>query len=737
MNKLLPLCASLLLAASPAYASFQAHRLDAPGAVKLDGKLDEAAWALAPVHDTMFENAPQDRVPAKFKTEVRILYDAQYLYIGIKAYDAHPEQIRSPFVRRDKISGDQDFLGVYLDSSGAKKAAQFIYFNARGAFSDGNFSNTDGEDTAPDIDFDIATARFDGGWSAELRIPFTSVPYVAGSSTPWNFMVFRNLPREVRYKMFSGEVTKSSNCLLCATEPLEGLHDLPSGLKWTATPQLVLRKGRERVDGTPDRNYFEHDLSLDVKVRPDSATTIDATINPDFSQVELDAPQLSGNTRFGLFQPEKRPFFLEGSDIYNGLFRAINTRSMTDPAWGARYTRRDATSDVTAMVVHDTGGGLVMLPQSFNTDYAPQDFHSVATVARAVHKGEQLSVGALVSDRTIEDDRGYNRVLGADFIWQRSDSARLQGQFLQSATTAQPDANGELRKGPRTTGHAATVGYTEDTDRYGLFGALEQVTPGFRDDNGFISQAGEHMWATELTRKFGQQGRWDETNFYFHAERKFDENGKVIYNDFTPGLFLRGPYDTQLNFRVRPWNAQRVAETGPLFKTQTVWARIDTTPSKLFARLSAEVELGDEVDILGSRRGRGGVVSLFSRLRPHDRFELEAQYNATWVNGRSGPEDGHRLYAEQALQVNAIVHFSPHDWLRTILQKSRTTRNPGFYAFPVAARSTGGTSSFVYGHTAGLGTAAYVGLTLSDGETPGFDPRRRQNELFVKLSWQI
>lgn len=736
MTRLLPLCASLMLVASPAFAGFQAHRIGAPETVKLDGVLDEAAWQKAPARDTFYENEPQDRVPSKWKTEVRLMYDSKYLYVGIKAYDPDPSQIRAPFFRRDGISGDQDFIGLFLDPAGAKKAAQILYFNARGSFADGTNTNADGEDYAFDYDVDVVTGRFDGGWSAEVRIPFSSVAYDA-SNPNWNLLVFRNVVRDQRYKNFSAPVTKSTNCLMCFGEPIEGLRDLPSGLNWTATPQLVMRKGRDRYEDRPNRSYSGHDLSLDVKVRPDSATTIDATINPDFSQIELDAPQLSGNTRFALYVPEKRPFFLEGNDILQTPFRAIYTRSITDPNWGARVTRRDGNTDVTVLTTRDAGGGLVLIPKSYNTDYAQQDFSSQATLARAVYKGESLTLGGLVSDRTLTDSRGYNRVLGTDFRWQRSDTERLSGQLLLSATTAQPDEHGSLRRGPKTTGHAATVIYNNENDHYAVFGALEDVSAGFRDDNGFLSQAGERMYATELTKKFGKTGMWNDMNFYFHAERKFDTHGDVIYNDYTPGLWMKGPHDLQVNLRVRPWNATRIAEGGELFRQRTVWAEVDASPGRIFSRVSMELELGDEIEYASARRGKGGFVSLSGTVRPHDRLEFAPSWSATWVNGRSGEEDGHRLYTEQAFQLNGIYHFSPRDNLRMIVQKSRTTRNPGYYLFPVAARSTGTTASFVYGHTAGLGTAAYVGLTLSDDETPGYDPRHRQDELFVKLSWQI
>lgn len=733
----LPLCASLALAAGPALASFQAHRIAGqPQAVTLDGQLDEAVWAAAPVHDTFYENAPSDKIPAKLRTEVRIVYDERYIYFGVRAFDPAPDQIRAPFVRRDKISGDQDFIGLFIDPSGAKKAAQIIYFNPRGAFSDGVFTDTNGEDYALDFDVDIATARFDGGWSAEVRVPLSQLPYAAGQQQPWNLMVMRNLTRETRYKNFSGPLPRTSNCLLCFAEPITGMRELPTGLNWTATPQIVLRKGHEDVAGQPRRNFSSHDLSLDVKIRADSATTIDATINPDFSQIELDAPQLSGNTRFGLFVPEKRPFFLEGSDMLQTPFRAINTRTITEPGWGARYTRRDANSDLTILTTHDVGGGLVMLPNAYSTDFANQDFGSQATVARANFKIGKWTVGGVGNDRTLDGGRGYNRVIGPDFSWQRSDTERLRGQLLFSATTAQPDAANQLHIGARSNGHAGFFEWNREEETWAGLVSVEDITDGFRNDNGFFSQVGYRLYVVEPTVKRGKTGILTDLYFYLHTERKVDRAGDVIGADYAPGVWMRGPYDTELNVRLKPADRMRVKRGGELFKTSTLWFKLDSTPPYL-ARISAEVELGDQVDVEGARLGKGGFVSFTGRLRPTDRIELEPIYATRWINGKTGAEAGQRLYTEQALQLNGIYHFGPRDTIRMILQKARTKRNQALYAFPVAATSSSGTSSFVYGHTAGLGTAAYVGLTLSDGDTPGYSPKRRQNELFVKLSWQI
>ena len=744
MKLILPTWASLFclfMAASPAMAAFQAYRLndtsDATEAIKLDGKLDDAVWQKAALHDTFYQTQPFDKVKAKVRTEVKVAYDKAYLYVGVKSYDPNAELIREPFARRDKISADQDFLGLFIDPSGAHKSAQVIYLNARGAITDGVNSDTNGDDFSPDFDFDVATSRFDGGWSAEVRIPFSSLAYNADQTTPWSLLVMRNMTREQRYRMYSGQVTRATNCNLCFSDPIEGLHHLPSGLSWGATPQLVMRRNREDTAGRPSQTKNSTDLSLDVKLRPNSATTIDATLNPDFSQIELDAPQLSGNTRFGLFVQEKRPFFLEGADIFRTPMNAISTRTISNPDWGLRYTRRDADKDLTILTNRDAGGGLVQLPNAYGTDYALQNFTSQATDARANFRLGALTVGGILTDRSISGTGAYNRVIGPDFGWQVSENERVRGQLLSSATTAQPDGKGNLINGAMTTGYAAYLDWYRSNDQWAVYAVLNDISKDFRSDNGFFSQVGYRSIASDVSKKQGKTGIWNEFNFTLHVERKLDHEGNVIGSDYSPGVWMAGPYDSEMAFSIAPSNSSRVERNGALFHTALVRASFNIRPSQIFARLTGEMSYGDTIDVASSRLGKGGAVTLSARIRPFDRFELEPNYATSWVYGISGPEAGQRLYTEQALQVNGIVHFSRKDTLRAILQHAHTSRNVALYSMPVAASSKRNIGSLVFTHTAGLGTAAFIGITMSNTDTPGYALKRRQSEIFTKLSWQI
>jgi len=291
-------------------------------------------------------------------------------------------------------------------------------------------------------------------------------------------------------------------CMLCMAEPLTGLADIPPTRHLALTPNGTVRSVQKRSAGEAARRDNEFVPSMDVKWRPRADLVFDATINPDFSQVELDTPQLAANTQFALFFPEKRPFFLEGSDILQSPTNAIYTRSVTDPAWGARVTQRGEGFDGTVLVTRDDGGGLVLLPTTYTTNFASQDFKSYASFVRARWQSGRLTVGGLATDRTLDGGRGYNRVAGPDVVWFPTTENRLRAQVLGSWTTALPDADGRLTKGDPRSSHATTLDWAYEGPKWGQFLILEDIGREFRADNGFYGQNGYRNAYSETRRKF-------------------------------------------------------------------------------------------------------------------------------------------------------------------------------------------------------------------------------------------
>jgi hypothetical protein len=727
----------LVLFSSSAIAGFQAHRLEKSEVVKLDGKLDELAWKNAQIFDRFYQTQPFDKTPAHVRSEVRVLFDEHYLYVGIKAYDPSPELIRESYSRRDKISSDQDYFGLFIDTSGGHKAAQTFYVNARGAIMDGIYSDSAGEDNAPDYEFEVVAARFEGGWSAEYKIPFSSIAYEKNSATPWSLLVMRNLTRDQRYRIYSGEVTRATNCNLCFSDVIEGMQNLPSSVNWSATPQLVMRHTSDVSNAQQKRTASAKELSLDLKFRPNSATSIDATINPDFSQIELDSPQLSGNTRFSIFVQEKRPFFLEGADIFRTPFNAISTRSIANPDVGLRYTRRDAEKDISIVSARDAAGGLVLVPHTYYTGYANSTVASTATDARANFRLGSFSLGAIATDRTYADGKGYNRVAGPDFVWQIDRNQLMRAQVLLSSTTAQLDAQGNISYGSTSTGHAAYFDWSKSNDDWGVSASVRDLSKDFRADNGFFSQVGFRSVNSGISKKFGKTGFLNEFNVTLQGEYRQDADGNILSKSISPGVQVASAYDSSAYFNISPRVKSRVNQDGELFSIARFSAGIGFSPSKQIARIGTDFSFGDVIDITANRLGRGGSFSTGAKLRPFDRLELEPSFSSSWINDMGGASRGIRAYKETALQINGIVHLSAEDTIRMILQAAHTTRNPALYQSLVAPESSRSVHSFVYTHRTGVGTATYLGWTSNKSSIPGFEVKRQLNELFVKLSLKI
>ena len=724
--------------AFPAQATFEALRLSPGEKIVLDGNLDDAAWSRAKPSTEFYELFPLEKVRARVETEVRFAYDEKSLYAAFRMYDPDMGQLRAPFARRDNVFSDQDFIDLFVDPVGAKKFAHFVRVNPRGVVADGLYNeDSANEDFSPDFELEVATGRFEGGWTVELRIPFSSLRYTDKSTADWSVLVFRNYPRDQRYRIASSPLPRDQNCFLCLNRPLTGLADLPSTRHLELTPNFTLRASRDRELGQPDHRDNELVPSLDIKWRPRADIVVDATINPDFSQVELDTPQLAGNTQFALYYNEKRPFFLEGADIFQGPQNAIYTRSITDPAWGARVTQRREGMDATILTVKDDGGGLVLLPNAYGTNYALQDFKSQATIARGRVQVDGFTVGGTFTDRTIENGRGYNRLLGPDIVWFPTGEHRLRAALLGSWTTALPDANGTIARGAEERSHAAMADWRYSGQRWDQYLDFEDVGDQFRADNGFFGQNGYRRANSETTRKFRDLGFFNEISPYASLDYRANRDGDMIYQQNNFGIRFVMPRATTVQVERRPNNLVVVRPGGGARKRDQNFIAIESNPFPWFSRFYSEVAFGDRVDVANNRIGRGAYYSIQANVRPHQRMEVEYRIDNDTINSIEPVEGSRRIIGQRAQQLLAIWHFSARDSLRTIWQHTSTRRAPSLWEQPVSAYEKGTTLSLVYAHRRGIGFTVYVGAQMARTEDRDAGFLRRQTEVFVKGSYTI
>ncbi|MBL8517071.1 MAG: carbohydrate binding family 9 domain-containing protein [Betaproteobacteria bacterium] len=723
---------------SPAAHALEAVKLTTGESFKLDGRLDEGFWSRAKPADKFHDWLPRDNTPSPFPTEVRFAFDGEKLYVGIHAKDPNPSLIRAPFVRRDKVMGDQDFVGVLIDPVGSKKFAQFFRVSANGLIADGLFNDANtSEDFSPDFDYEGAAQLTADGWTAEMAIPFSSLRYRAGDAQRWNVLILRGTTREQLHRAAQVAIPRDWNCLVCYAEPLTGLVGLPATNPLSVVPQFTVASRRDTIKGRANIRENDVKAGVDVKFRPRADTVIDATLNPDFSQVELDTPQLTGNSQFALFFTEKRPFFLEGADLFDAPVNLIYTRSITDPAWGARATQRNEGLEYTVLTAKDDGKGLVLLPNPLGTNFARQDRKSQATFSRArAHVTDEVTLGGIITDRTY-DGAGHNRVASADVVWRPNAEQRLRAQLGQSWTTALPDANGRLAQGASRNDHSAFVDWFHNGVTWNHYLQYEEMGKDFRADNGFISQSGFREVVYEGRYKLGTPFGFNEFNIFLNANRKLDIDGRVLYQQANPGISIGASRATFFTFEYRPNQLVRVANDGVPRKRDQVFFAVESQPANWLPYVYAEIARGDRVDVANNRIGKGVYFGANARLRPTNRIEIEPRIDDAWIDSIESTQGGKRIIHERALQMLGIYHLNAQDSLRVIWQRSFVKRSPSLWNFPVTAADRQQTVSLVYAHRRSLNATIYLGATAGRSQEPDASFQRDQREVFAKVSWPL
>src|SRR5262245_6210368 len=330
----------LRAADSAADISIGIHR--AAGPITIDGDLGDEGWKGAARVDTWYETNPGDNTPPKVKHVGYLTYDDKSFYAGFEFEDPEPGKIRAPLGDRDNVPSTTDYGGVILDTRNDGKTGLLLLASPHGIQYDAVSDDAGGnEDSSPDFFWDATGRVTETGWTLEMRVPFSSLRYPKGDPRTWRIMLYRNYPREYRYQFFNVKLPRGGNCFICRCAALTGLEGLPSGGHLVVAPYATgSRTGKaEDGPGTPfDNGAVKGDAGVDIKWTPTASTALDAAINPDFSQIESDVAQIGANERFALFYPEKRPFFLEGVELFSTPIQAVYTRTVTAPRWGVRST---------------------------------------------------------------------------------------------------------------------------------------------------------------------------------------------------------------------------------------------------------------------------------------------------------------------------------------------------------------------------------------------------------------
>ncbi len=742
----------------------------ADAGIRIDGHLNDPAWQHAAVLKSFTQYDPVEGMAASQKTQVLVLVDHDAIYFGIRAYDDHPDRIRATMAQRDGIGRSDDYVRIILDTFHDQRRAYVFAVNPLGVQQDGIWNEGGGHHHGDPIDHNPDFLwRSDGGirswgYEVEIRIPFKSLRFPAEKNQTWGLQVTRKIQRD-GYSSSWAPMRSSISNKLAQMGRLTGLRSLDPGLFLELNPVMTGKRTGAYDDDLA--RYVTQDprgsFGMNVTYGLTSNLTLDGTYNPDFSQVEADAGQISVNERFALYYPEKRPFFLEGTEIFSMPQRLVYTRSIANPIGGVKVTGKVGSWNLGYIGARD---------QALTSD----GYDATVNLLRVRHDvGASSTVGMVYTDRTVSGDR-YNRMGGADARIVFADRYTLT--LLGAASrTADPDV-----AGPPEDGILYSARFERGGRGLSFRTQIEDSDQRFQAQSGFLRRTGDtHLQASvdyshyngpgSLVESWGPsleaQGYWDHHAFWsgrgpneaelqLGGDVSFRGNVSIFANltrtsyDFGPAgydeLFVRAPSGDYVPF---------YPGQGPFDGLYAGGLHLFVST---FEKVRGNVRLGwSQVPIFGGseaaiQRAESVSGSMSLQLYPTRSFQGEVGLRFSTIDRAA---DGSRYSTALIPRIKAQYQFSRAFFVRGIFEYSNQVRDALVDpSTDVALYSCSDgtcdelTASAGHGvHVEGLisyeaspGTVFYVGYTRQMEDSGSFLFRNLQPQadgLFAKVSYRF
>jgi hypothetical protein len=635
-------------------AGVEIRPVRAATAPKLDGRLDDEVWSGQPLPaENWISYNPLRGEPEQQRTRVWMAFDDQALYFAFRCYDADPSKIRTTITRRDNAWND-DWVAISLDSSRAGQVAYHMFINPSGIQMDA-LNTASGEDSAVDWTWQSAGRVDEEGYVVEVRVPLQSIRFRGGEDVRMGVMFFRRNSRlGISWswpEMRPGQWVFESN--------VPAVFDrLKQPRLLEVIPSATMSANQARDAGTEwPKTRSKGDLGASVKYGITSALTLDATVNPDFSQVESDAFQVEVNQRFPTFFSEKRPFFMEGLGLFNlaatggdaTMRTAVHTRRIIDPITGVKLTGTSGRQTYAFLSAPDESVG--------------DDHRQYFTIGRMMRNtGPGQYIGGLVTD--VEYLGSHNRVAAADLSLRKGNDFRVSSSLMYSDSRT---LEGEAKQG---IGAQTQVDYS--TRRVNVASFVEHFDKGFQMDTAFMNRVGlTRTWQYGELQFYPDQKRhpWLKRVAPFvwvqYAEDRVNDGDELFV---LPGLRLN--FTRQGNLRVDYGNGHETF-VGREFNVSRVFINGQAQFLR-WLNVGGFIQQGDGIfyDPADPFGGKYHTRATWVNLQPNSKLSHNVEYTYADFNRESGDE----VYHVHVINLRNTYQFNRQFLLRAITQYDSSRR---------------------------------------------------------------
>jgi hypothetical protein len=670
------------------------------------------AWAGKLVKvDRFIQRIPSNGEPVSQRTEAYLGYDDKNLYVIFICFDQERQKVRARLSRREDVS-DDDTVELILDTFHDHRRAYGFFSNPLGVQADAIWTEGQDWDFSFDTVFDSEAKLTDQGFVVRMAIPFRSLRFASSDPQTWGILLERDIRRNNEssfWPQYSSRIQGRLNQEGEAT----GLARISPGRNMQFIPYGILRSFqgldlRDPNNPTYTSAAVAGQVGLDAKIVLKDKFVLDATINPDFSQIESDDPQVTVNQRFEVFFPEKRPFFLENANYFQTPIDLVFTRRIADPKWGVRLTGKDGPWAVGMLVAEDASPG----EEVPNNDpaFGKHAYFAVGRVSRDI--GTQSSVGLMYTDREI--DGSFNRVGGIDGRFKLNANWAASFQGVVSSTLCSDTSNSACTFGTYLAGPAAEVWLNRDGRKLNYALDYSDRSDGFRTQTGFDPQPDIRNLYQRVEYRFRPEGKhlisWGPMMEVYHT---FDHQGNYLNSGYFPSVsaeftgqtFLMVLYAKEMellrprDFDALTQNQQYVRHTTEVKFDTSYYGPISFHADYRFGtRVNYDAPSG-QIPFLARRTSATAMLT----VRPTKALRIDNSYILFRLYNRLGPSgsfNDHIIRSKWNYQFNRQLSF------RFIGQYNAVLANPAFTSLPTTKNFN---ADFLITYLVHPSTAIYVG----------------------------
>ncbi len=700
--------------------------------INVDAVLDEDVWKQALVIELKIETKPGENVAPPVKTLAYLFDDGETLYLAFEAFDPEPSKIRAHYHDHDLIF-DDDSVGVKLDSFNDDLRAYQFFVNALGVKHDSlNDGVTGADDRSWNAVWDAAGQISEDGFRVEIAIPLNILRFDdSKDQQTWGFELLRFYPRNVFHRISNSKIDRNISCVLCQLDTFTGMSNIEMGKNITVIPYVTSTNSKQKT--SPDYNGWSNsennnEFGGDIRWGVSPNTTVNGTLNPDFSQVESDVAQLDINKTFSLFFPEKRQFFVEGSDLYDTLMSTVYTRNISDPDYGLKVTHSKDGNNYAAFVANDISTTYI-IPGNLGSNIAFLDESSVNAAFRYQRNLENTSsIGTIL---TVRDSDSYHKyLLGVDGTYRFTETDYVRAQILGSETVDPLDIVTQFSlEDEKTSGTAFQVDYMHETKDWDFWTRIFRFSKGFRADLGFQPKTEFKHYVVGIQRNWYEDSKnwWNELNLRATSIQTFDLDGNTLKKKALIRGSFKGPKLTSIDVQVLEgeefWDGQLYD-----ISEYAIFVLTTLTPGVVFEAFTGTE---DAIDYVNGQAADLAISSITLKLNLGDHFQTEIIYLKQDMDVIGG-----ELFNSELINARFIYQFSAESFFRMVFQYSDINRNTDLYLNSVDADSTNLGTQLLYSYKVNPQTVFFLGYSDSAFEDDDIRKLTKTDKtLFLKMSY--